>query len=124
MRGWWPLALSVMVACDDASSDDNGQGDTDVGSEVEDGPFASILRLTGDAEAGGTEYANNCAACHASDGTGGAGTNLTVSVPEMTDVEIVEVIVQGQGSMPGFGSILGDQGVADVLAYLTDAFGG
>jgi mono/diheme cytochrome c family protein len=79
-----------------------------------------ILALTGDATTGATVYGSSCAACHAADGTGGTGSDLTAAIPGLTDAEIVDTIILGSGDMAPVN--LPDQDVADVLAHLTATF--
>jgi mono/diheme cytochrome c family protein len=86
------------------------------GSRVDD-----ILAITGDAANGATVYADNCAACHAADGTGGTGPSLQGIVAEEGLDEITDVILSGEESMPSF-SDLADQDIADLLAYLDESF--
>lgn len=79
-------------------------------------PSDDILSLTGDAANGETLYAAQCAGCHGVDGSGtGAGPNIT---GEEVEDEVVDIIVNGEESMPAFGDSLSDQEIADVLAYL------
>lgn len=71
--------------------------------------------IVGDATAGATVFADNCASCHAADGTGGSGPDLT----GMTDeAEIEEYVVNGDGGMPAFGDTLSEQEIADVVAHV------
>jgi len=71
--------------------------------------------LTGDATAGATVYADNCASCHGADATGGSGPNL---VGEVETDEATDIIMNGKEAMPAFADILSEQDVADVIAYL------
>jgi cytochrome c oxidase cbb3-type subunit 3 len=67
-------------------------------------------------------FATNCAQCHGADAKG------TYGFPNLADddwiyggsaVDIETSISQGrQAAMPGWGSIIGDQGVTDVTAYI------
>ena len=91
----WPILLA---AC-------NGGA----GSRADD-----ILALTGDATSGETLFADNCAVCHAADGSGGTGPNLSW---ESVSAEVVNVILSGEEDMPSF-SDLTDQEIADILAWL------
>lgn len=88
------------------------------------GAYSDILALDGDATVGATVYADNCASCHASDGTGGTGPDLTAHVGHHSESELVTVIAEGDGVMPAFASTLTDQEIADVLAFLVDSWGG
>ena len=72
--------------------------------------------LTGDAANGDTLYQANCASCHASDGTGGSGPNITGEIEETG--ELTDIILNGEGDMPGFADSLSDQDVADIIAFL------
>lgn len=90
------------------------------------------------APAGPTVFAQNCAACHGSEGRGVAGlfpplagSEWVASGPD-TPIRIVlhglqgSVQVQGQtfnGVMPAFGARLSDQELAAVLSYVRSAFG-
>lgn len=84
----------------------------------------AILALDGDATAGATVYADNCAVCHAASGLGvddgGTGPNLTEAAGETSeDAEFIGYILNGEGDMPSF-SDLTDQEIADVLAHIHD----
>jgi cytochrome c oxidase cbb3-type subunit 3 len=84
-----------------------------------------IEELSGDAAAltvGRNLFANNCAACHGSDGGGAVG------FPNLRDGDwlwggdaetIRTTIHEGRnGAMPGWESVLGAQGVDNVVAYV------
>lgn len=67
-------------------------------------------------------YAMNCTACHGSDRTG----NPHAGLPELTDIgermdrsQLEEVILEGQGIMPGFRHLSGDE-MEQLITYLTD----
>ncbi|MDQ2078455.1 cytochrome-c oxidase, cbb3-type subunit III [Marinimicrobium sp. ABcell2] len=67
-------------------------------------------------------FANNCAACHGSDGGGGYG------FPDLTNgdwqwggspAQIKKTLMDGRvGIMPGWASSLGERGIADVTEYV------
>ncbi len=79
--------------------------------------------LVGDPEAGADVYATNCASCHGANGEGGTGSAMTEAVPESTDAQIEDEIVNGNDEgMPAF--TLEDQEMADLLAYLRETYGG
>ena len=94
------LPLLLLLACE------GGKGD-----------FDAILALEGDATAGATVFADNCASCHGTDATGGSGPDLTAEADE-ADEELLEYIVYGEEDMPSFDGVLDDQEMADVLAYI------
>ncbi|MFD2630850.1 cytochrome c550 [Oceanobacillus kapialis] len=57
------------------------------------------------AEGGTTEdpeaiFESNCASCHGADLSGGAGPNLTQVGSRLSEDEIQNIIINGQGSMP------------------------
>ena len=81
--------------------------------------------LTGDADAGATVYASTCVSCHAADGTGGTGSDLTATVPGLDRDGVVEVLVEGipNTSMVSYAAILSDQEIADVAAYVMREWG-
>jgi mono/diheme cytochrome c family protein len=99
MRRLWRV-LPLVAAC-------NGGGSG--GSRTD-----TILSLSGDDAAGETIYADNCAICHAADGSGGSGPSLN---GEELDAELVNVILNGEDSMPSFDE-LSDQEIADLIAWL------
>lgn len=98
MRRWMGLVLGI-AAC---NGGDGGRADT-------------ILSLTGDETAGEALYADSCAVCHAADGSGGSGPDLS---GESVGGEVVGIILHGEDDMPGFADDFSDQDVADLLAWL------
>ena len=96
----------------DASATDDPSDPTDT---AEESRAQTILALTGDAASGSTLYQTNCQGCHGADGDGPVGTNLKGWV--MTE-ESVNAIIEGKGSMPGFGNYLTDQEIADLSAHV------
>lgn len=100
---------------------------SDEEEEVEADPIADILALSGDSAAGDAIYASNCSSCHAADGTGDFGPDLTASLPDTatwTDEAIVERIFDGGNGMTAFGDSLTGQEIADVTEYIIGTFGG
>lgn len=75
----------------------------------------------GDPAIGETVFAEECASCHADDGTGGIGPSLYGVVPDLTDGELVAIMIDGTGEMPAI-PLEGNE-PADVLAYLRETFG-
>lgn len=76
---------------------------------------ADILALEGDATAGETLFADNCASCHGADATGGTGPDL---VAEGFDEDGVNIILDGEEDMPSFSADLSDQDIADIIAWV------
>lgn len=81
----------------------------------------TITDLTGDATAGADVFAANCASCHAADGTGGTGPDLTAEAED--PAEIAEYVLYGEDEMPAFDGDLTDQEIADVVAYVASIGG-
>ncbi|MCB9760607.1 MAG: cytochrome c [Alphaproteobacteria bacterium] len=71
---------------------------------------------SGDVQAGGQLYLSLCASCHGPDGLGASGPGLAL-VPEMSDAELWDIIVNGVEDMPAYG-YLTDQEVADLIAWM------
>lgn len=76
--------------------------------------MTTILGLPGDTAAGETVYADNCAVCHAADGSGSIGPAIAGSAAE----EVVSTALVGVGDeMPAFDT-LSDQDLADLAAFV------
>jgi mono/diheme cytochrome c family protein len=97
--------IAFLVACTDGK---------DTGTEI-----------VGNATAGEAVYTANCVSCHGADGMAGTGgaADLTVKVNELSDAELATVINDGKGTMAGMSASLDEQDVADVIAYMHEAFG-
>lgn len=96
----------VLGACgggaDDGANDDNG------------GDSGSV-----DSAAAEDIYKSNCASCHGSDLSGGAGPDLTKVGAEYSKEDIKDIIQNGKGSMPAQKQVTGDD--LDTLAsWLAD----
>lgn len=115
-------SLALAIGCDDGGGDDDTGGESGGADRS-----ATILGLEGDAAAGGTLFTSSgCSndACHGADGMSGmASPALNTSVPNADDAQIVSTLLNGKGSMPPQSS-LADQQLADLLAYVSDTFGG
>ncbi len=61
-------------------------------------------------------YAQWCAVCHGGQGEGGTGPSLLEG--DVAGDELTTVIVEGRGSMPGFGSDLSDDGAQVLAAFV------
>lgn len=84
-----------------------------------------ILACTtaGDPVRGATLYDAKCAVCHGDDGTAGidGAASLPELIPSRTDEEILTLIREGTGEMPG--QYPETEDAADVLAFLREEFG-
>ena len=63
-------------------------------------------------------FANSCASCHGGDLTGGAGPDLTAVGATLSEEDINDVIINGQGTMPA-GLIQGEE-ANEVAAWLAE----
>lgn len=73
---------------------------------------------TASAESAGADiYAENCAGCHAEDGSGGVGPAVAGSEYVMDDAAVVAQIFYGSGFMPPY-DFLSDEEVADLVNYM------
>lgn len=86
------------------------------------GKTSEIAALDGDPDAGAVIYEDNCATCHAADGSGGTGPDLTGESegPE----EVIDVVYGGEDEMPAFSGSLSDQDIADVAAFVVEVLQG
>lgn len=98
------VMVMALVGCKDKGGDDSG-GD-----------------LTGDATAGAAVYASSCAGCHGDNGNDGSAADLTAEVPEKSDAELEDIVLNGYDDMPA--QDLSAQEMADLLAYLRETFAG
>jgi cytochrome c oxidase cbb3-type subunit III len=90
-------------------------------------PIEEVARNPDALKMGFRLFSNNCAVCHGADGGGNPG------FPNLTDKDwlyggttdkIHETIVGGRkAAMPAWGSILGEEGVADVAEYVLQISG-
>lgn len=74
----------------------------------------TIAALTADTVNGDSVYAETCAVCHGADGTGISGPDLTAS--GFNEAQYIDIVIDGEGNMPGFGDDLSDQDIKDVVA--------
>ena len=77
--------------------------------------FSAIVELQGDAAAGESRYASDCAGCHGADARGGSGPDIA---GEETD-ESIEASLEGPDDMPKFDHWT-DQELADVAQFVSD----
>jgi len=75
---------------------------------------------------GESVYANNCASCHMGDGSGMAGTfpAITNSPIVTGDMDTqINMVMNGQGMMPAFGTMLSAVDFAAVITYTRNGLG-
>ena len=118
----WLLVAACTANGSDSNSSTGGGDDSD--SDPQNKPPA--LLLDGDPSAGSKIFQDTCgtAICHGPDGSGGStdAEDLSVVVPKLTDLEIVNRMTDGYLVMPP--QQLEDQQMADVLSYLRQQWGG
>jgi mono/diheme cytochrome c family protein len=93
-------------------------------------PKADLETTTGTsspAEVGKNLYETVCAACHSSDGSGSLMRKSLPGIGDLTDpvlhdrlddASMANVISQGKGEMPGFGSLLSAEKIQAVVTYI------
>jgi cytochrome c551 len=115
------ILAALMTGCVGTSDDDTQTDETTSTQTGED----SILSLTGDAGRGQPIYGQQCQACHGADGSGGTGSDLTATVPDLTREDIVQIMREGipGTTMVAYTSILSNQQIADVVEYVIVEFG-
>lgn len=74
--------------------------------------------LVGDAARGGGIFERNCQACHGVRGSGGVGPKLARNPILKHGDRFWETVLHGRGSMPAWGSLLNQQDIADIHAWL------
>jgi len=116
--------LPLLVACG-SGTDDSGADTTDTppttdtDTPVDTGDTDTTPSF--DAEA---FYDDSCSGCHGDDGEGTAsGPALTEEVPEITDEEIEEAILDGPRSMPSFEDTMTDEELKLLVAWIRAEFG-
>lgn len=118
---------------DDTTTDDTADeveettddtSDDEVADEVEDDTADEVVEEDTtdepqvDLTAGASLFSTSCAACHASDGTGASGPDLTTRIPSMSDADIEDQIRNGGGSMPAVGATFSDEEMVNIIAFL------
>ena len=82
---------------------------------------AANLALANNVFNGKEVYLKECISCHGSDGTGempGLPNFVESNVLFKSDAELINVINDGKGTMPGYNGLLTDEQIRDVVAYL------
>lgn len=77
--------------------------------------FSAVVELQGDAAAGESRYASDCAGCHGAEGRGGSAPAVA---GEETD-ESIEACLEGPDDMPKFDH-WSDQELADVAQFVAE----
>jgi cytochrome c oxidase cbb3-type subunit 3 len=74
--------------------------------------------LVGVAGRGSGIFEHNCQACHGQGGIGGVGPKLSKSPILKQEEHFWDTVLHGRGPMPAWGSILSEQDIADIHAWL------
>jgi glucose/arabinose dehydrogenase/mono/diheme cytochrome c family protein len=116
-----------------AEDEETGQGEPgegDADGQEDEGQPEGEAESTGqgvDAEAlaskGRSIFAQNCAACHGSEGGGGAGPALAKNEALADEAALLGQIVHGGGGMPAFGGRLSDEQIAAVATFIRTELG-
>lgn len=114
---WLGLLLVGLLACGGGGETEGGGGEDTSGGEQDLSAFEGPI--TGDATAGATVYANNCAGCHDA-----GAPNLREHGHSMSTAEVRSLIRNGSGRMPGFDEgTLSAADLENVMAHLQSEFG-
>lgn len=88
-------------------------------------PYAATPTVQ--AQDGEGVYREVCQACHMPEGRGAAGAAAYPALANNPNLEAagypLTLVVQGRGAMPGFGRMLTDEQVANVVTYIRTHFG-
>jgi cytochrome c551 len=112
----------VAAATTAAPPDTTAGADTTVeGADTTGGAGTTAAADTTAANAidGEALYSDECASCHGGDGGGGLGPSLQdleSSFPDQS--EVVAIVTDGSGSMPGFGDDLSAEEIDAIVAYI------
>lgn len=79
---------------------------------------ASTVQVVGDAARGAGIFEHNCQACHGVRGSGGMGPKLQNNPILKHEDRFWETVLHGRGPMPAWGSLLNQQDIADIHAWL------
>jgi mono/diheme cytochrome c family protein len=105
------LLISALAAIGCAKEEDGGGGTSNDEPEECD-------------EDGALVYVDNCAGCHGTDGDEGFATDLSTSVPSLSDEALDGVLVDGVDGTPGMDPVSMTDCARDALfIYLRDTFG-
>ncbi len=108
------LALPALLVACGGSAKDTADTSTDTATGTSTGTDSSAD--------GAVLYSTYCASCHGANGQGGGGNpSLRDEVPETSDAELRNVILNGDGRMPAISVPADDLPV--LISYLRATFG-
>lgn len=94
---------------------EHGKDKTDGRKEA----FNSDSPKIGVASRGAGLFEHNCRSCHGVGAMGGIGPSLVKNPILKREEGFWQVVVHGRGPMPAWGSVLSEQDIADLYAWLT-----
>ncbi len=124
-RTAWIVAATLAVAIGLAACGGTDNERTDGSTAASTSADTATAEAGGDAVAGESVFAANCAGCHGPDGKGGNGgpdLSQAASVADLTNV--ISQVTNGGGGMPAFGDQLTQQEIEDVATYVRDVVHG
>lgn len=80
--------------------------------------FSSIEKAQGNAKRGQNLYGQNCLPCHGLQGLGGVGPKLAGNQVLLDTPRFWEMVLNGRGGMPPWGTVLTGQEIADIHSWL------
>lgn len=80
--------------------------------------FPSIDKAQGNANRGRSLYMQNCLPCHGAQGAGGVGPKLAGNQVLTDAPRFWEMVLNGRGGMPPWGTTLTGQEIADIRSWL------
>lgn len=91
------------------------------------GSGAGGFRMGFTEQGGEALYKGICQGCHMPNAQGAVGAGIYPALAKDPKLEVagypIIVVVNGQKAMPGFGNMLNDQQIADVINYVRTHFG-
>lgn len=124
------IASLLCSACAEESTSREWQPEDhqEPSGEVDPSQAAPLDEGEGVARAAAALWRQSCASCHGPEGRGdGRATPPGITVQDLTtgefqdsrsDEEMAQVIREGQGAMPGFGSQINERGVDALVAHI------
>jgi len=107
------LSLILATGCSTAGSLGNA---LDTGGAGGAGGTGGGGSASSSVSTGSSLYAASCSGCHGGGAQGASGPALA----GISDTNrVIDIILYGNGGMPGFASSLSDADVSDILAYLS-----
>ncbi len=105
----------------EGGEEEGGDGQESEGEEAAESGETAEAGGAPNAEAGKEVFAENCSVCHGADGLGGnGGPDLTTMPKAKEQAGAEEQVTNGGGGMPAFSSILSEEEIKNVAAYVVE----